>query len=81
VDTWRRVQVARPGGAWEDAPLPQGVPNGFDAEIAESMAAIRDGRRPSVTGEDGRAALEIIQAIYAAATTDQPVRLPLTASR
>ncbi len=40
-------------------------------------AALRAGRRPPVTGIDGRKALEVVLAIYKSADTGQPVRLPL----
>ena len=40
-------------------------------------AALTAGRTPPVTGEDGRAALEIVLAIYRSADTAQPVTLPL----
>ncbi len=46
--------------------------------ILEDMAeAIRTGREPLVSGEEGRKALEIILAIYRSAETGMPVRLPL----
>jgi predicted dehydrogenase len=77
VDTWQRLQVTIRGRPWEDVPLPGDAPEGFDAELGEFIAALREGRPPSVTGEDGRAALELIQAIYAAARADAPVMLPL----
>jgi predicted dehydrogenase len=40
-------------------------------------AALRAGRTPPVTGEDGRAALETVLAIYRSADSGQPVTLPL----
>jgi len=40
-------------------------------------AAVREGRPPSSTGEDGRKALETVVAIYRSARTGQPVSLPL----
>jgi len=40
-------------------------------------AAVRAGQTPPVTGEDGRKALEIVLAVYRAAETGAPVRLPL----
>jgi predicted dehydrogenase len=54
---------------------------GSDADmamVAEFVAAIREGRRPAVTGYDGYKALEITLAAYRSAATGQPVRLPLT---
>jgi len=44
------------------------------------VAAVRERRAPSVSGEDGRAALELIQAIYRAAESGQVVHLPLVAA-
>jgi len=46
----------------------------FYDDLAQAVAA---GRTPPVTGEDGRAALEIVLAIYRAGGTGQPVILPL----
>ncbi len=40
-------------------------------------AALRSGRRPPVTGEDGRAALEVVLAIYQSAQKGGRVNLPL----
>jgi len=40
-------------------------------------AALQAGKTPPVTGEDGRAALEIVLAIYRSADSGQPVTLPL----
>src|SRR5262245_15564103 len=77
VDTWQGLRIARGGGDWEEVPLPTDRPNGFDAEIQEFVAAVRERRAPSVTGEDGRAALELIQAIYRAVENGRVVRLPL----
>ena len=39
--------------------------------------ALQAGELPPVTGEDGRAALEIIIAIYRAGGTGEPVLLPI----
>jgi predicted dehydrogenase len=77
VDTWQRLRLARGGGDWVEVPLPDDRPNGFDAEIREFVAAVLERRPPAVTGEDGRAALELVQAIYRAAESGQVVRLPL----
>ena len=46
------------------------------AMIAEFVAAIREGRQPAITGEDGLRAVEIVQAAYRSAEQGQPVRLP-----
>lgn len=47
------------------------------AMIEEFVTAIREQRPPKVTGEDGYRALEVAQAAYASAESEQPVKLPL----
>lgn len=49
------------------------------AMVEEFVAAIREGRQPSVTGYDGYKAMEIALAAYRSVETGQPVRLPLGA--
>jgi len=44
--------------------------------INEFVAAIREPRSPTVTGDDGYKALEIALAVYASAESGQPVKLP-----
>lgn len=46
-------------------------------QLAELIAAIRNGRPLSIAGAEGRKALEIILAIYQSARSGQVVRLPL----
>lgn len=46
------------------------------AQIGDLLDAIDDGRTPSVTGADGRAALEIVRAVYESARIACTVRLP-----
>lgn len=51
---------------------------GSDADkamIAEFVDAVRSGRAPAVTGEDGLAAVEIVEAAYHSIREGQPVRL------
>ena len=45
------------------------------AMLEEFINAIRDGREPVVTGEDGYAALKITLAAYRSAATEQPVAI------
>jgi UDP-N-acetyl-2-amino-2-deoxyglucuronate dehydrogenase len=45
------------------------------AQIADLLAAIDEGREPAVSGEAGRAALEIVCAVYESARTGRTVRL------
>lgn len=51
---------------------------GFPQEMQHFVDCIRDGARPNVTGEDGRAVLEIIQAAYASAGSGARVALPFS---
>ncbi|PTM56725.1 Gfo/Idh/MocA family protein [Desmospora activa] len=53
---------------------PQGLP-GHSAIIRDMTAAVREGRRPVVNGEDGRKALELVIACQRAAELGRPVRL------
>jgi UDP-N-acetyl-2-amino-2-deoxyglucuronate dehydrogenase len=46
------------------------------AQIRDFLGAIDEGRAPSVTGDDGRAALEVVCAVYESARDGYPVRLP-----
>jgi predicted dehydrogenase len=45
-------------------------------QIEEFVDAIAAGRRPLVTGEDGRRAVELFSAVYESQRVDGPVRLP-----
>lgn len=47
-----------------------------ELQLRDIVAAIRDGRPPAVTGEDGRKTVELLAAIYRAARSGQRVRLP-----
>lgn len=49
---------------------------GYPQELKHFLECIREGREPVVTGEDGRAVLEIMMAAYASAGTGRKVRLP-----
>ncbi len=46
-------------------------------QIADFLAAIREGRPPLVTGEDGRAVVELFTAVYRSAKDGHAVRLPI----
>jgi UDP-N-acetyl-2-amino-2-deoxyglucuronate dehydrogenase len=47
------------------------------AMVQEFIDSLREGRPPAVTGEDGRAAVELCEACVRSARSGQPVRLPL----
>jgi predicted dehydrogenase len=49
---------------------------GFPQEFHHFIDCVRNDKQPLVTGEDGRAVLEIIHAAYASAGTGQKVTLP-----
>jgi UDP-N-acetyl-2-amino-2-deoxyglucuronate dehydrogenase len=51
---------------------------GFAAQVEDFAGAIEEGRDPVVTGEDGRKAVEMVQAADRSAATGQTVRLPLS---
>ena len=46
------------------------------AQLGDLLDAIEKGRPPAVTGEDGRAALAVVCAVYESARNGRPVRLP-----
>ena len=51
---------------------------GFPQEIAHFVECIEQGKQPMLTGEDGRAVLEIICAAYRSARTGKRQTLPIT---
>jgi predicted dehydrogenase len=52
---------------------------GFAAQVEDFAGAIREGREPVVTGRDGRAAVEMVEAADRSAATGQAVAMPLGA--
>jgi predicted dehydrogenase len=48
---------------------------GHHAQIADMVAAIREGRPPAVTGEEGRRSLEVVLAIYESARTGREIQI------
>ena len=49
---------------------------GYPQELAHFIRCVRDGEKPLVTGEDGRAVLEMMYAAYESARTGAKVKLP-----
>ncbi len=49
---------------------------GYPQELAHFVDCVRNGKQPLVTGEDGRAVLEIIHAAYTSAREGKKVALP-----
>jgi predicted dehydrogenase len=76
---------AAPGGAadhggCEAAANPAGLtPASHAAQIADLLGAIDAGRQPSVTAESGRAALEVVCAVYQSAREGRKIMLPAAA--
>jgi len=52
---------------------------GYPQELTHFVDCVRNDKKPLVTGEDGRAALEMIYAAYESARTGQKVALPFSA--
>jgi predicted dehydrogenase len=86
-DNYGDVQLGR-GDAWELAytqPRPDYVGNSlnplrlkaFAAQTQDFLDAIRDRRAPAVSGEDGRAAVALVEAADRSAATGEAVRLPV----
>ncbi|MBI3912003.1 MAG: Gfo/Idh/MocA family oxidoreductase [Armatimonadetes bacterium] len=71
-----QVLVRKHGGASETIELPNN--DAFVEELRHFFDCVRQGRTPSVTGEDGRASLEVVLAAYRSARTGETVYLPLT---
>jgi predicted dehydrogenase len=49
-------------------------------QIRDFLLAIREDRPPLVTGEDGRAVVEMFTAVYRSNRDHRPVRFPLAAA-
>ena len=49
---------------------------GYPQELKHFVECVREGKTPIVTGEDGRAVLELIYAAYESARTGEKVKLP-----
>jgi myo-inositol 2-dehydrogenase/D-chiro-inositol 1-dehydrogenase len=49
----------------------------FAAQTQDFIDAVREGRPAAVTGEDGRAAIEMVEAVDRAAATGETVRFPI----
>lgn len=64
-------------GEFEPVPLDHDDMGGFREEIRHFAHCIRTGQKPLTDGATGRAALEIVHALYQSARTGQKVHLPL----
>jgi predicted dehydrogenase len=67
---------------WVDADAGWGYPSrymrdGFARQVQDFTDAIREGREPEVSGEDGLRAVEMVRAVQRSASTGEAVRFPL----
>ncbi len=63
------------GGAADPAAIGH---HGHAHQFQDVVSAIREGRRPSIDGPEGRRSVELILAIYKSAETGQTIKLPLS---
>lgn len=70
------VEKAGPTAGWSFTIYEEAWNYGFPQEMAHFVDCILDDKPPRVTGEDGRAVLEVIFAAYASAARGQKVLLP-----
>ncbi|MBI5383052.1 MAG: Gfo/Idh/MocA family oxidoreductase [Verrucomicrobia bacterium] len=61
---------------WSFTIFEEAFNQGYPQELKHFIACIREDKQPIVTGEDGRAVLEIMMAAYQAARTGKKVKLP-----
>lgn len=64
---------------WTFTGFEEAFNQGYPQELHHFIDCARHDRQPRVTGEDGRAVLELLHAAYAAAGRGQPVALPFAA--
>ncbi|MEM1483496.1 Gfo/Idh/MocA family oxidoreductase [Oscillospiraceae bacterium PP1C4] len=64
---------------WTFTVFEEAFNQGYPQELAHFIDCVRTGKEPVVTGEDGRAVLEMIYAAYASAKEGRKITLPFTA--
>ena len=64
---------------WSFTMFEEAYNQGFPHELRHFIKCVREGLQPVVTGEDGRAVLEIVYAAYESARTGRKVELPFYA--
>jgi len=65
---------------WSFTMFEEAFNQGYPEELRHFVSCVRDDKQPLVTGEDGRAALEMIYAAYASAKSGAKVSLPFAAA-
>jgi predicted dehydrogenase len=64
---------------WSFTVFEEAFNQGYPHELRHFIECVREDKQPKVTGEDGRAVLEMIYAAYESARTGRKVELPFTA--
>ena len=64
---------------WSFTAYEEAFNQGYPHELEHFIKCVRENKEPLVTGEDGRAVLEMIYACYAAAKEGRKIMLPFTA--
>ncbi len=64
---------------WTFTVFEEAFNQGYPQELAHFIDCVRTGKTPIVTGEDGRAVLEMIYAAYASAKEGKKITLPFSA--
>ena len=91
-DGYGQLRLSTCGGPWEDIwkrptsdrwqePLHPARVEPFQLNTQDFVDGLREGRPPTVSGEDGRAAVEMVQATYLSSQTGSSVRLPLPSAK
>jgi predicted dehydrogenase len=75
-DGWQDVFEMPPFGLNSDTTSPVRL-KAFSAQVEDFAQAIREGRQPAVPAENGRAAVEMVEATARSSETGQAVHLPL----
>jgi len=78
-DRWQEV-FEQPAFDFIRDPMSPARLKGFAAQIQEFAECVLHGGRPGVTGEDGRASIELIEAAELSSGSGEAVRLPLQAA-
>jgi predicted dehydrogenase len=75
------VEKAGSTRGWTFTMFEEAFNQGYPQELKHFIACVRDDAQPVVTGEDGRAVLELMYAAYHSARIGQKVLLPFQADR
>jgi predicted dehydrogenase len=90
IDGYGKLRAALDGKDWElvwqqptidyvNRPLAPERLEAFYTQVQNFVDSVRERRPPAVTGEDGRAAVELIDAVRRSSATGQAMEIPATA--